>query len=274
MGWIWVAAIAIAAIIFYFWATAGNRPNAHARWLIAWKYAHRGLHDDVYPENSMPAFKAAMEAGFGIELDVHLSKDGEVIVFHDDNLKRMTGIDGRPEDYTRAELADMRLDGSEWGIPTLREVFDLVQGRVPILIETKSLGLAGALEPALYEMLKTYEGPYAVQSFSPFSMGWFKRFAPKVLRGQLSGRGKTPKNGVPSWKILMVKLLLTDIWARPNFISYKWDHISAKVVQRLRKKGVMALAWTVHNEWEARQVKPFCGTIIFEGFRPRLKSAE
>ena len=150
--------------------------------------AHRGLHDELTPENSLSAFSRAVKAGFPIELDVRPIDDGSVVVFHDDGIKRMTNRDGYVCKLSKSDLAEIRLAGSDERIPYFSEVLELVDGRVPILIEIKNSNSnkSGELEQAVLDALRRYEGEYAVQSFNPYSMEFFKKNAPQIPRGQLS----------------------------------------------------------------------------------------
>lgn len=243
--------------------------HAQQQWLADWYYAHRGLHDRTRPENTMPAFEAAVAAGYGIELDVHLSRDGEVVVIHDHNLQRLAGRPDEVEDLTAAELAELSILGSPYGAPKLTEVLDLVAGRVPLLIEVKSTGFSGPLEVATAGILRSYNGLWAVQSFSPFCVRWFMRNEPERPRGQLSCLKSLLDTGVHWLPLFMARHLLSDFVCRPTFISYCKQYLNTWVVRRLRRGGVPVLAWTVESVCEAEAAAPFCDTIIFQYFDPR-----
>lgn len=259
-----IAGAAAAYLLF----TAGKRPAPDERWVDKWLYAHRGLHNEDRPENSMAAFKAAVQAGYGIELDVRLTADNIVVVFHDSDLKRMTGTEGTVESQTLRELRRLRLGGTEETVPTLEEVLRTVDGRVPLLIETKNLGLGDALEQHTMKLLRPYKGKYALQSFSPFAVRRFRKCAPWDPRGQLSSTFRPRERGVSRIMQFCVRHLLTNFIGRPNFISYAWDGLNSWVVRRLRRRGLPVLAWTVRSASEAAQAMPLCDTIIFEGFLP------
>lgn len=246
-----------------------------ADWLTKYYYAHRGLHDEEIPENSLAAFKKAVDAGYGIELDVQLTKDGKLIVFHDDNTLRMTGIKNKAKNLTLAQIRNFKLKDTDEYIPELREVLDMVNGKVPMLFELKSHGLAGALEPALYKEIKNYEGKYAVQSFSPFSMWWFRVHAPHILRGQLACDIRFCSEGMSFFKrnflklvLMEVKLLETNFICKPNFISYEYHKIGSKVIEKLRKRGAVVLAWTIRDEQTLLDTEPYSDGVIFERMRP------
>lgn len=260
-----IAAIAAAVAGFYYSFTKGVPVQS---WLTEYAYAHRGLHGGSIPENSMRAFEEAAAAGYGIELDVHLSHDGIPIVFHDDNLKRMTGLDRNVSDLSAEELERLSLAGSGAGISRFADVLKMVGGRVPILVELKNTGRAGMLEEKTYELLHAYNGKYAVQSFSPFSIKWFRKNAPGVLRGQLSAQLEELKGYIPKYQILGLRHLFSNFWGRPNFISYDVGSLPKRVVSRLRKKGVSILGWTVTSEELREKACKYCDSVIFEAIRP------
>src|SRR5690606_24212468 len=160
------------------------------KWLTRTPIAHRGLHDIArgIPENSRLAFQKAMDAGYAIELDVRITGDQQVVVFHDADLKRLCGRDGRVDRTPLAELKTMKLLGTEETVPSFRDVLDQVRGQVPLLVEIKKDKgePAGILEASVARMLQHYPGPFAVQSFSPRTVKWFQKNAPQILRGQIS----------------------------------------------------------------------------------------
>jgi glycerophosphoryl diester phosphodiesterase len=137
-------------------------------WLRSRPVAHRGLHDAARPENSLAAFEASAQAGHPIELDVHLTADGHAVVFHDDDLPRMTGRPGRVADATLAELRALPLLDTDERIPSLDDVLALVHGRVPVLVELKARAPYGPLEQAVRDRLRRRPGAYAVQSLDPW----------------------------------------------------------------------------------------------------------
>ena len=165
--------------------------NAADRELIGVHYAHRGLHGENVPENSLAAFALARNAGYGIELDVRLSRDRRVMVFHDDTLKRMCGVDRRVEELTCAELQSLRLAGSDQTIPTLDQVLALIGGRVPLLIELKGTGRdESPLCKRVSKLLDDYAGAFAIESFNPMILSWFRNYRPRFARGILVTRTK------------------------------------------------------------------------------------
>lgn len=189
------------------------------------RFAHRGLHNIRLgvPENSMKAFSLAVEEGFGIELDVHLSKDGKLVVEHDDTLTRTTGDPRRIEDCTWEELKALKLEGTEETLPLLVEVFRLVDGKVPLLIEMKAVG--GNMKPlaeAVAAALKGYNGPYCVESFEPRALYWLGKADPSIIRGQLAGNVKKDGAKVSSLINFLLKNLLVNVISRPDFVAYNY----------------------------------------------------
>ncbi len=155
-------------------------------WLINKPIAHRGLHNEEFPENSLPAFQNAAEHGLPVELDVRLTDDRTVVVFHDEKLSRMTDSDGYVSNLQLSDLENIKLKKTDYGIPTFEQVLETVNERVPILIEIKKSETSFALEEKLIDMLKGYNGEYAVQSFDPFALEYCYKNAPRIMRGQLS----------------------------------------------------------------------------------------
>lgn len=245
--------------------------------LMGYDYAHRGLHDNagdppVRPENSMAAFAAAVEAGYGIELDIQLSRDRKMVVFHDDTLDRICGVHGRVDSFTYEELKHFPLLKSEEHIPLFTDVLELVDGKVPLIVELKMSPVKNfpVCEKAA-AILRDYHGPYCIESFSPFAVQWFRRYRPGVIRGQLSGDlFKEAKNGAQNLGSFALTHLLTNFFGRPDFIAY--DHTAAvgKPSLWLCRKlfGTLPVAWTIKSQEEYDRAKKTFSLMIFEGFRP------
>ncbi|HEY5289166.1 MAG TPA: glycerophosphodiester phosphodiesterase [Caulobacteraceae bacterium] len=237
--------------------------------LFAPPIAHRGLWTlDGYPENSLGAFQAACAAGYGIELDVQLSADGEAVVFHDATLERMTGAVGRISDHTAEELSRLRLSGSEETIPTLADALAVVGHRAMVHIEIKSaFGQVGRLERRVCEVLIDHNGPTCVIGFNPYSHAWFAERHPKVLRGldSYGYRDGDARHLAPELRKAFARLEHVDI-AKPHFLALSLDMLPHPKAGSLRAAGMPVVAWTVRSaeEWEA--VKPHCDNLIFEGF--------
>lgn len=243
-------------------------------WLTGTKIVHRGLHDDNHniAENSIPAFEAAIEKGYIIELDVSITKDKKLVVFHDKKLKRAFGIDDYLEDLTYEELLEHNLFNTDEKIPLFSEVLSFVNGRVPLLIEIKNEGEVGEMESLVYEELKKYKGQFAIQAFNPFTLKWFRDNAPEVIRGQLSGSfiitdyeaeyaGTTR---LPWYKKFILRNMLLNFLSKPNFISYEVNRTSDKRLNGLKKLDVPVLGWVITDETENNPAIDKYDNLIFE----------
>lgn len=226
--------------------------------------AHRGYHslDKSIPENSFPAFMYAIEKGYIIELDLHILKDGNVVVFHDDNLSRMTGINKNIRDTVYSEIKDLRLQNTNNYIPLLEDVLNLVNGRVPIIVEFKYDVKVGILEKAAMDILKDYNGKFVVKSFSPLSVLWFKRHYPNVIRGFLSSNFNQEKCFI---KKLFLKSNLLFKLMDINFLSYDINSLPDKKVEKFSENHVV-LGWTVRNKKDFDKGKLYCDNLICENF--------
>lgn len=233
------------------------------------KFAHRGLHNAERAENSMSAFRAATEAGYGIELDVRLSKDGELVVFHDDTLDRVCGVEGKVIDFTADELGEIKLSGTEDGVPRFSDVLTLVSGRVPLLVEIKEDAGNSAVSTKCAEMLSKYDGEFIVESFNPLSLKNAKKTLQKVPHGILSHRYyEYEKYRKPLYFLLQI--LLLNCTCRPSFVAYDHRHSDAFSLRILKKLfGVTTFAWTVRSPEEEKKAyeNGFDG-IIFENYIP------
>jgi len=249
-----------------------DTPYGDPRWLRTVPVAHRGLHDKPAGliENSLPAFEAAIAAGYAFELDVVLSADGEAMVFHDSVLDRLTARRG-PVDHLRAEqLSALPLTGGHGAtIPTLAEVLRLTAGCAPILIELKSLGRAvGPMETRVAHLLSGYRGPVAVQSFNPRAMAWFARHAPHIPRGQLSmAYGAESAGRLSPLARYALKRLWLNRSSKPHFIGYRAEDLPQAAVTKLRARGLPVLAWTVTSQEDETRLRPHIDNVIFEGYR-------
>ncbi|MGG7176307.1 glycerophosphodiester phosphodiesterase [Clostridium paraputrificum] len=246
------------------YARRGQQVHEDISWLKKYKIAHRGLHDENKVENSMSAFKNAVDKKNAIELDVHLTKDEKIVVFHDDNLKRVTGLDKNIGDCTYDELKELKLGNSEDNIPLFGQVLELVKGEVPILIEVKNQGEVGKLEEVLYKELKNYKGEYAIQSFNPFVLSWFRENAPEVVRGQLSGTFED--EDIAWYKKFVLKNLLLNFKSKPAFIAYEINGMPKEFVTDEKGKGIILLGWTAKNKEEYDKGMEYFDNVIYEGF--------
>lgn len=231
-------------------------------------FAHRGLHkkDKTVPENSLAAFERASAYGYGMELDVQLSKDGQVVVFHDDTLNRVCGVDSRVDEKTYDELRQMSLCGSTQTIPLFSEVLKTVRGRGPLIVELKNGKRNEELCEKAYALLSKYSGEYCIESFNPFIVRWFKKNAPEVIRGQLANPPKDYNGEVGPLTAVILGNCLLNFLSRPQFIAYK---ITPKpfTVKLCEALGAMKVAWTSHD-WVNEK---FYDAVIFEFYKPKLK---
>ena len=226
--------------------------------------AHRGVHNEKdIIENSLEAFKEAVNKNYIIELDVHFLKDGEVVVFHDDNIERMTGINKNLKDCTYDEIRNIKLLNKNTYIPKFSDVLKLVDGKVPILIELKNDNKVGLLESSLVQILKKYNGKYAVQSFNPLSIMWFKNNYPNIIRGQLVCKFKNKK--MDNIKKFILKTMFFNIITNPDFISHSVDDLSYKEVNKI-KKNKFILGWTVRNKERYDELIKYYDNLICEKF--------
>jgi glycerophosphoryl diester phosphodiesterase len=230
--------------------------------------AHRGLWSkDGAPENSLAAFQAACQAGYGIELDVQLSADGEAMVFHDDDLKRMTGAEGRLRDRTAADLSELRLAGTAERIPTLAQTLAIVGHRAMVHVELKTpYGEVGPLEQRAHDILIDHSGPVCVIGFNPYSHAWFADRFPGVLRGLDSyDYARAPHLG-DEQREAFARLEHVSI-ARPHFLALSADMLPNERAAELRAQGMPVVAWTVRDPARWDQIKDHCDNLIFEGFQ-------
>lgn len=234
-----------------------------------WHYAHRGLHDNTSdaPENSEKAMLLAVENGYGIELDVQLTKDEKVVVFHDATLKRICGVDAKVNSMTYEELQKLTLLDSKEKIPLFSEVLKIIDGKVPLIMEIKMVDTRTRICELADKELEKYQGVYCMESFHPFAVRWYRKNRPDVVRGQLSANFKKEgqKEGIQEW---MVHQLLVNMLGRPDFVAY--SHKSAGNLSRrlTRRMGAVAVAWTIRSQQELDLNREKFDLFIFEGFYP------
>ena len=231
--------------------------------------AHRGLWTpDGAPENSLAAFQAACAGGYGIELDVQLTADGEAVVFHDERLERMTGHEGRLRDHTAAELGAMALNGTDETIPTLADTLTMIGHRAMVFIELKTpFGEVGPLEKRVTDVLVDHNGPTAVIGFNPYSHAWFADHHPQILRGldSYGWNDDSARKLAPEMRKSLAALEQVEL-ARPDFLALGLDMLPSARADLYRAKGMPIVAWTVRSpdQWEG--VRDHCDNLIFEGF--------
>ena len=239
--------------------------------LQGWSYAHRGLHSEGIPENSMAAFRAALDHGYGIELDVHLLKDGNLAVMHDSLLNRTTGQAGRIEDLTTEDLKNYRLEGTEETIPEFMDVLTLYNGKAPLIIELKPTdGNHAALTEAACNMMKTYKGPYCMESFDPRCVAWLHKNRPDIIRGQLTENFFKSRSDLPDYLKFALQHCLTNIICVPDFVAYKFadrnDTVSVRLCKKLWK--AQTVTWTLKTKEEYDTAVQEGWIPIFENFIP------
>ena len=273
MGNLLLVIAILAVVVFYFWSIQPHIDKKRRKRCMAfaeWDYAHRGLwdRDQKIPENSLPAFARAIREKAGIELDVHMTLDRQLVVIHDSSLKRVCGVEGTIEQMTYAELSQYTLNGTDNQIPLLGQVLHLVQGHVPLLIEIKSPDKRADICPYLYKELEFYNGPFMIQSFNPYALRWFRHNAPQVLIGQLAtGFPDMPEQNL--LERIANSFLLHNAISRPDFISYNLryaDCLSVRIDQFLYRTPVYV--WTIRSMNEYRQGTAQYSTVIFENFIP------
>ncbi|MBQ7247409.1 MAG: glycerophosphodiester phosphodiesterase [Lachnospiraceae bacterium] len=261
---------AIAGLAAYL--TAGRRGNASWSRLRGWRYAHRGYHNKpLVPENSIPAFAAAIEHGWGAELDVHLLKDGTLAVFHDSDLMRCTGTSGIIEDLTLDELRELRLEGTDKHVPLFDEVLELFEGRAPLIIELKPWnGNHRALARAVCRRLDTYRGDFCIESFDPRALAAVRRLRPEICRGQLAAdfMGGSDEVKLPGYQKFLLSNLLMNFLSRPDFIAYRFEDRRKAVLRLLVSGGVQEVSWTIRSKEDLLKAEEDGSIPIFECFDP------
>lgn len=253
-------------------AAGGRKNNIETGEMDGWYFAHRGWHNGPEaPENSLAAFARAADAGFGIELDVHLLADGSLAILHDSDLKRMCGREGVIEDLTAGDLPQMKLSGGEQHIPLLADVLALVGGRVPLIIELKTFrGNSAPLCEAVCRMLDDYPGVYCIESFDPKAVLWLRRNRPGIVRGQLSCNFfKTDADLSPFLKWVGTHMLF-NLLTRPDFVAYRFEdrkNHSNQIARRLWR--LAGASWTIRTPAQLTAALTEGYWPIFEGFDPR-----
>lgn len=276
MNIMWIVLIVVLAIVFLYFFTVKPRNQVNNDWSKYQKYlyAHRGLHDSKkgIPENSRAGFRKAVENGYGIELDVQLTKDRIPVVFHDFTLERMTGQKGKVYEYTYDELKDFKLDGTEETIPLFSEFLEIVDGKVPFILEYKVEGMDFSVCPIVNKMLSGYKGDYVIESFNPLALSWYRQNRNDVIRGQLSTKFRR-KDGYKGLLYFNLTHLLFNWITRPDFIAYDHEHSGNLSFQTATKffKG-KAVAWTIRSQVELDKAKDNFEIFIFEKFTPNNRS--
>lgn len=261
--------LASAAAVTVFAVAPGRAEESKKAPFMGRNIAHRGLHrtDGSVAENSLSAFRAAVDGGYAIECDVRLTRDGRVVVFHDEDTQRMCARQGRVEELNWSELSKLRLGQTQDTVPLLSDVLAVADGKVPVVLELKSGGRDTELCERVYELIRCYSGPVCVQSFNPLLLRWWRKNAPEILRGQLSAPAKK-LGGVSRPRAFALANLLGNFLCRPQFISYGVCGKKLPLMARLcGAMGAMKLCWT-SRDWSSED---YADAVIFEFYRPRIR---
>lgn len=263
--------IIVAIIIAYILSTFCGKPNKGFRKFFGWAYAHRGLHGVGAPENSLEAFRRAKNAGYGVELDIHLLKDGKLAVLHDSSLARMTGKEGRIEDLCSDVLSQYSLLDTNETIPLLTDVLEFLNGEVPVIVELKAqTDNYKQLCAYACEVLDRYDGSYCIESFDPRCIYWFKKNRPDVTRGQLTENYfVTSGSRLPFVLKLPLATQMFNFLTQPDFVAYRFSdrkNFSDFLVRKLWR--VPSVTWTIASVDDYNTAVSEGRIPIFENFRP------
>ncbi|NLN65619.1 MAG: glycerophosphodiester phosphodiesterase [Clostridiaceae bacterium] len=232
-------------------------------------FAHRGLHGDGIPENSIAAFRKARQKGLGVELDVRLTLDNKLVVFHDDDLKRLCGEPYSVEQLKYDDLKKFSLSGTEEKIPLFEEVLKVLEG-MPVICEIKSLpgDAVGEVCEAVCRHIAEYNGFVCIESFNPYVVQWFAKNRPDLIRGQLSMNFMPTKKALPVIQAFLMTNLLVNVLGRPDFIAYRHtdDSVGFFLCRKIFKP--VCAAWTICSEKEKKAANLKYQAIIFEKFHP------
>ncbi len=263
----------VLVLLFVVWLLLLRCRSRGRGWkkLLGRRYAHRGWHDKpAIPENSLPAFRRALDRGWGAELDVHLLRDGTLAVFHDSDLRRCTGEAGNIEDLDREGLSRLRLEGTEEPVPLFDEVLALFEGKAPLIIELKSHeGNYKALTEAVIARLDRYRGDFCVESFDPRVLLVLRRERPNILRGQLSMDFRPGGEPLPGWQRFFLRNLLMDFLTVPDFIAYRFEDRQRLALKLCRSVwGAKEASWTLRSPADLAAAEAAGAMPIFECFDP------
>lgn len=271
IGWIILTCLLLLTCLVVFLWTPAPEEEARERMepFSGLRYAHRGLYDleQGIPENSLPAFQRAVEHGFGIELDIHLTTDGQLVVFHDDDLERGCGVEGKISDRSYAQLQEYPLFSTDCRIPLFTQVLEAVAGKVPLIIEVKYQKEYPQLCQKLMEILDQYEGRYCVESFHPFVVRWFWKQRPEVCRGLLSMDYARDGKHAPVY--FLCGHLLANGLCKPHFEAYCQEDREDWGFRLCRRWfHTPAVAWTVRSLERETELRDTYDAVIFEHYLP------
>lgn len=264
-----VLIVLVALVLLYLFLIAPrmfHKPDMSV--MEGYHYAHRGYfdNDSAALENSMAAFQAAMDAGYGIELDVQMSADGVPMVFHDADLERMCGVSGKIWEYTCAELQQMRLMNTEETIPTFAEVLALIDGQVPVIVEYKLDRVNTDVCEAGNALLQEYDGAYCIQCFHPLALMWYKKNAPEVVRGQLSQSFWEDEKYHGDALYALLSYMIENVATRPDYIAYQFDDADNLSFRLCRAMGAKTAGWTLRDPADYEIAKEDFDLFIFDSF--------
>ena len=276
MVWLSIALVLLWSPLLYLWMLGPGHPRRKEMRPFEKVYiAHRGLHDisKGIPENSLTAFQRAAQAGYGMEMDLQLTRDGKLVVFHDATLQRMCGVNKKLTDLTYEELQTYPLMETKERIPLFEDVLKVVGGKTPLIVEMKAEGKCFRATKMACEMLSNYQGLYCMESFHPLCMWWVRRHYPKILRGQLSMNYFIEEAGRPFYQKLVMTSMIFNVFSRPDFIAYKHSQREQFSYHLLRKLyRVENVAWTIRSQEELEQARPMFRVMIFENFIPKMET--
>ncbi len=235
-------------------------------WMYKKPIAHRGYFNETAPENSIKAFQNAINRDFAIEMDVQLLKDGTLIVFHDNHLKRMTGLDKFLDEVNYEDIKHLKLLSTDEKIPTFKEFLEYIDGQIPLVIEFKNESKGNLLEEKAYQLLQSYKGDFTVQSFNPLSVYWFKKHAPHIVRGQLSYDYKNKKiSRIGKW---FLRNVYSKRVTKPHYVMYDIKSLESQVIKRLKTHNIPLFSYTAKNMEDYKYAKSLSIPACFEGFDP------
>ena len=248
--------------------------------LLKTPIAHRALHDSDRgrPENSRAAIRAAISAGYAIEIDLQLTRDGQAMVFHDYDMGRLTGQPGAIRQRTAAEVGQIALKyGDGETVPTLAQVLELVDGQVPLLIELKDQdgGMGpdiGALDAATVAALNGYTGPVAVMSFNPHSVAELARLAPDLPRGLVTESYDPSHIPLSAATCAHLRDFPDFETCGAGFISHEMHDLTRPRVQELRRAGVPVLCWTIRSPEDEAEARRYADNVTFEGYLAEISA--
>ncbi len=270
-----IAIVVLAILLLYLLAIMPKlKRNPYSKNLDGWLYAHRGLHNNKSeaPENSLPAFKLAVKQGYGIELDVQLTKDNVPVILHDYHLRRACKEDVIVADLTFQELQKYHLFRSKERIPTFEEALAVIDGKVPLIIELKIPGNPNRLCKIVSEILKNYNGIYCIESFNPFGLRWYRLHYPNVVRGQLASDFIKEKKEGSKFQYFVLKNMLLNFYTKPDFIAYHHIYKKSLSYTICRKLyHAKTAAWTIKSQQDYDDNQNCFDLFIFDSFIPEDK---